>query len=72
MRKAMIMPIVFSAIFVCVIILYSLVFFILDFPMIVKILILAIILGIASVMMYLLHQRNKELEEEEKDDISKY
>ena len=72
MKKAMIMPIVFSIIFVCSVVLYSLIFFILEFPLIIKIVIFLIILGIAVVMGYLLIQRNKELEEEEKDDLSKY
>jgi len=71
-KKAMIMPIIFSALFVLVIALYSLIFFIINIPLFVKVIIFIVITGIAATMIYLLLQRNRELKEEEENDISKY
>ena len=68
----MIMPIVFSIVFVCAIGLYSLIFFLLHIPIFVKVIIAFVIIGFAIVMVYLLIQRNKELKEEEENDFSKY
>jgi membrane protein implicated in regulation of membrane protease activity len=72
MKKAMIMPIVFSVIFVCMVGLYSLIFFIIKIPLLIKIIVFLIITGLAATMIYLLLQRNRELKEEEENDFSKY
>ena len=72
MKKAMIMPIIFSLLFVVCVSLYSLIFFVIEMPLLIKMVIFLVITGVAVTMVYLLIQRNRELQEEEDDDISKY
>ena len=52
--------------------LYSLIFFVIEMPLLIKMVIFLVITGVAVTMVYLLIQRNRELQEEEDDDISKY
>ncbi len=72
MRKKMIMPVVFGVLFVMVLIGYGMLFFLVPIPIFVKLVIGLIIILIAASMFYVLIQRNRELREEEKDDLSKY
>lgn len=72
MKKAMIMPIIFATLLVVCVSLYALIFFIIELPLLVKIIIILVIAGVAVTMIYLLIQRNNELKEEEEHDISKY
>ncbi len=72
MRKKMIMPVVFGVLFVMVLIGYGMLFFLVPIPIFVKLVIGLIIILIAASMFYVLMQRNRELGEEEKDDLSKY
>lgn len=71
-KKAMIMPVVFSTLFVLCVAAYALIFFIIELPLLVKIIIILVITGVAVTMIYVLIQRNNELKEEEKNDFSKY
>lgn len=68
----MIMPIIFATLLVVCVSLYALIFFIIELPLLVKIIIILVIAGVAVTMIYLLIQRNNELKEEEEHDISKY
>lgn len=68
----MIMPVVFSTLFVLCVAAYALIFFIIELPLLVKIIIILVITGVAVTMIYVLIQRNNELKEEEKNDFSKY
>ncbi len=72
MRKKMIMPVVFGVLFVMVLVGYGMLFFLVPIPIFVKLVIGLIIILIAASMFYVLMQRNRELGEEEKDDLSKY
>ncbi len=72
MRKKMIMPVVFGVLFVMVLIGYGMLFFLVPIPIFIKLVIGLIIILIAASMFYVLMQRNRELGEEEKDDLSKY
>jgi len=72
MKKEMILPAVFSIIFLILIGLYAAIFFILQLPIFVKVLIAIFLLLLCGVMIYLLIERNKEIDEEKENDISKY
>lgn len=72
MRREMILPVVFTVIFLIMTGLYAAIFFILELPVIVKIIIAALLLLLCAVMVYLLLERNKEIQEEKDNDISKY
>lgn len=72
LRKTMIMPILFGVIIILVALGYGAIFIYLPIPIIFKIVIAIVETSIAGAMVYVLIQRNKELKEEEKDDLSKY
>lgn len=72
MKKTMIAPILFAFLTMVVVIGYAAIFLYLPFPMVVKVIIALIVLALVVAMGYVLVQRNKELDEEERDDFGKY
>lgn len=72
MKRAMIMPLVFGVLFILLITGYGFLFFLVPIPLAIKIIIALAVLGIAAAMVYLLVQRNREIKEEERSDLSKY
>ncbi len=72
MKKEMIMPSVFGGLFILVVLGYGAIFLYVPIPLLVKLVIGALVIIIAMAMLYVILQRNRELEEEKKDDLSKY
>ena len=72
MKKTMWAPIIFAALSVIVVIGYAAIFLYLPIPMVFKVIIALVVLALVIAMGYVLVQRNRELEEEERDDLSKY
>ena len=72
MKKTMLAPIVFAALSVIVVIGYAAIFLYLPIPMVFKVIIALVVLSLVVAMGYVLVQRNRELDEEERDDLSKY
>lgn len=68
----MIAPIIFAFLTIVVVIGYAAVFLYLPIPMVFKVLIALIVLAVVVAMGYVLIQRGKELQEEERDDFGKY
>lgn len=71
-KKELILPIVFSVLFIAGVTAYASVFIWLGVPLIFKILIYLFVAALIIVMVYLLWQRNQEIQKEKEDDFSKY
>jgi heme A synthase len=72
MRKTMIAPILFAFLTLAAVIGYAAIFLYLPLPMVLKVLIALVVLALVVAMGYVLVQRSRELEEEERDDFGKY
>ncbi len=72
MDRRLIAPIFFGLVAVAVSAGYATLFFILPIPGFLKVLIGVAIAAIAVTMLYVLVERKKEMEEEDKDDLGKY
>ncbi len=72
MKKKMIAPILFAFLTIVFILGYAAIFLYLPIPMVFKVVVALVVLSLVVTLGYLLMQRNKELEEEEKDDLGKY
>ncbi len=72
MKKELIMPIVFSVLFIVVVVLYASVYFWIGIPLIAKIIIYITVAALVVVMIYLLRERSREIDKEKEDDFSKY
>lgn len=72
MKKAMIAPIIFGILVVLVASGYVGVILLFPVPLVVKVLAGAVIVTLGAAMAYVLVQRNREMKEEDKIDLSKY
>ena len=72
MKKAMIAPIIFGVLVVLVASGYVGVILLFPVPLVVKVLAGAVIVTLGAAMAYVLVQRNREMKEEDKIDLSKY
>ena len=70
--KKMILPAIFTLLYLAFIVVYALLILVSATPLLWKILIGGLILATAPVMVYVFIQRYREMKEEEKDDLSKY
>lgn len=70
--KKMIMPAVFSLIFLAFVAMYIFVILVSATPLMWKIIVGGLLVAVAAVMVFVFIQRFRELKEEEKDDLSKY
>ena len=71
-QRRIILPALFALLFVVLIAAYGAVFVILPIPRIFKLIIAVAVGAIAAAMAYVVIQRNREIREEGKDDLSKY
>jgi Kef-type K+ transport system membrane component KefB len=72
MDKRMIVPALFGILFIVAVAAYASLFLLIPFPPVVKLIIGLVVAALAISMGYLIIQRNRELKEEDKDDLSKY
>lgn len=72
MKKAMITPIIFGVLVVVVASGYVALILLFPVPLFVKVLAGAVIVALGAAMAYVLVQRNREMKEEDKIDLSKY
>lgn len=72
MESRLIVPALFSLLFVVIIGGYAALFLVVNIPLIAKVAVGAAALALAATMIYVLNQRRLELKQEDKDDLSKY
>ncbi len=72
MNREMVMPIVFGVIIIALAAGYALLLILVPLPMIIKVLAALMLVITAALMIYVLIERNREINEESKDDLSKY
>lgn len=71
-QRGIVLPALFALLFVVIAAAYGAVFLILPIPQMFKIIIAVAVGAIAVAMVYVVIQRNREIREEGKDDLSKY
>ena len=72
MKETMTLPILFGIIFIVLVGCYGAVFFIIPIPLVFKLVVGVVMTVIAGAMVYVIIERKREMQEEDKDDISKY
>ncbi len=72
MNRKKTLPVIFGVLMVLVLIAYGIVYMVMPIPFPVKLLIGLPVLGMSAALVYLVFERNKEIDEEEKDDLGKY
>ena len=72
MKETMTLPILFGIIFIVLVGCYGAVFFIIQIPLVFKLVVGVVMTVIAGTMVYVIIERKREMQEEDKDDISKY
>ncbi|MCF7915684.1 MAG: hypothetical protein K9L66_11000 [Spirochaetaceae bacterium] len=72
LQKGIIVPALFGVLFLILCAGYAAVFFIVPIPLLFKLIIAVGLTALAVAMVFVIIQRNKEIQEEKKDDLSKY
>lgn len=72
MNKKKMLPVVFGILMILLLVGYGVFYLVLPIPVAVKLLVGIPVLGMAVALVYLVFERNKEIDEEEKDDLGKY
>lgn len=72
LQRGIIVPALFGLLFLIISAAYGAVFFIMPIPLFFKLIIALGLSALSVAMVFVIIQRNKEIQEEKKDDLSKY
>lgn len=72
LQRGIIIPAMCGLLFLIISAAYGAVFFIMPIPLLFKLIIALGLAALAATMVFVVIQRNKEIQEEQKDDLSKY